>query len=48
VALLMGPPAALTRGKVATVFTATGKVSLAAQTAELGFLTASRVVFRDR
>jgi murein DD-endopeptidase MepM/ murein hydrolase activator NlpD len=48
VALLMGPPAALTRGKVATVFTATGKVSLAAQTAELGFLSAARVVFRDR
>ena len=47
-ALLLGPPSALTQGKIATVFTATGKVTLAAQTGETGTLAATRVVFRDR
>jgi hypothetical protein len=46
VALLLAPSSPLNRGKTATVFTATGKVTFAAQAAAAGTLAATRVVLR--
>jgi hypothetical protein len=45
-ALLLAPRSAITQGRTVTVFTATGKVTLAAQAAETGALAATRLVFR--
>jgi peptidoglycan LD-endopeptidase LytH len=45
-ALLQAPRSAMTQGRAATVFTATGRVTLAAQAGEPGALAATRLVFR--
>jgi hypothetical protein len=45
-AVLLAAPAAQTRGRIVTVYTAPAKVTLAAQAGEAGSLSAARVVFR--